>query len=347
MGDPRLLALPGLERMQTGLNKQILPPPIHHLFGLAPTGLAPDQITFSMPCSPWLQSDAGVYFAGTAALVADAALGGAVMAPLGPGDVVVTSDLSMNFLRPVGVGSGELVCRAKPIEVGRTLGLAEGVVEDGQGRLVAHCTTRCFVVHLDVPEMTESIELPEIELPVYDTPDPYLRELPDEATRPDLYETQQFLEIVKGLQEGRPPAPFVHLFAGQGIDAEPGAFRGRFAATPWMASYAGSVYGGVLAFMADTFLTGAFSTTLDTHEIAATLDLKVQFVRPVWPDGGLLSGEARVVHRGKRFVAAQGEIKNARGKTVVLMTSSAAIRTGRSWGAMVVADDAMAPAEGG
>jgi uncharacterized protein (TIGR00369 family) len=171
--DPTLLGLPGVDRVRAGIKQQMLPPPIHHLFGLRPVNASPASVTFSMPCSPWLQTDAGAFFAGTAGLVADAALGGAVMAPLGPGKIVVTSDLSFNFLRPIGVSSSHLIARARPIEIGRSLGLAEALVEDGHGRIVAHCTTRCFVVSMDSPDSIE--EPPEVKEPVYDTPDPYER----------------------------------------------------------------------------------------------------------------------------------------------------------------------------
>src|SRR5688572_4735641 len=117
--DPSLLALSGLDRMRASFRGQMAPQPIHHLFWLEPVSASPAAVTFMMPCSPWLQTDAGVFFAGTAALVADAPLGGAAMTGLGPGQIVVTSDLSFNFLRPVDTRSERLIARARPVEVGR------------------------------------------------------------------------------------------------------------------------------------------------------------------------------------------------------------------------------------
>lgn len=337
--DPKLLGLSGLERMRAGLKQMMPPPPIHHLFGLRPISVGAASVTFSMPCSEWLQSDVGVYFAGASALVADAPLGSAVLAPLGPGQIAVTSELSFNFLRPVGPSSRHLVCRARPIEVGRTLGLAEGLVEDGQGRLVAHCTTRCFIQSLPFEPL--DADPPAVEWPEYDTPDPYLRPIPPGAVAPEEYDRLTFLEVIEKRRREDRPGPFAELFAITSVAAEPGSFGTTFRATPWMSSPAGSVYGGVLAFMADGALTGAFSTTLSTEETAATLDLKVQFLRPVWPDGRELTTTAEVVHRGRSFAVAQGEIVNADGKKVVLMTSSATIRSGGSWGSLVVADEAV------
>ena len=337
--DPKLLALSGLERMRAGFNRTMPRPPISHLFGLLPIAAGPASVTFTMPCSDWLQSDAAVYFAGTSALVADGALSGAVLAPLGPGQVCVTSELSFNFLRPVGPWSGHLVCRARAIEVGKTVGLAEGLVEDGQGRLVAHCTTRCFIMSMPFEPLEG--DPPEVEEPTYDTPDPYLRPIRPGAVDPDEYDRSTFLEIVEKRTSGNTPAPFVELFAITHAEGQPGNFSISLKATPWLTSPTGSVYGGVLAFFADLALTGAFSTTLSTSETAATLDLKVQFLRPVWPDGRELTANARVVHRGRSLAVAQGEIVNEDGKKVVVMTSSAAIRSGGSWGSLVVADEAV------
>ena len=338
--DPRLLALSGIDRMRAGFKRQMVPPPIHYLCGTRPVSVSPASVTFSMPCSEWLQSDAGVYFAGTAALVADNALGGAVLAAVGPGQVIVTSDISFNFLRPVGVQSGQLICRARPIEVGRTLGLAEGLVEDGFGRIVAHCTTRCFVLDFGVPD--EDGDIPAVEWPEYDSPDPYRRPLRQGAVNPSVYDEMKFLDVLQDRHDNpRPLSPIGELLGATGFGAEEGRFWATHRANPWMTTPAGTVFGGVLAVIADATLTGAMSTTLDTNEVAAPLDLKVQFVRPVWPDGREIRSEARIVHRGKSFAAAQGEIKNADGKTVVLMTSSAVIRKGGSWGSMVVADEAV------
>lgn len=340
--DPSLLSLSGVDRMRAGFRQQMPPPPIHHLLGLTPVSASAAAVTFSMPSSPWLQTDAGVFFAGTAALVADAPLGGAVMGPLGPGEYVVTSDLSFNFLRPVGTSSGRLISRARPIEIGRSLGLAEGIVEDGFGHLVAHCTTRCFITKVETAALEG--ELPTVEAQTYETPDPYLRPIREGAVRPEVYDRMTFLEILKDRESSdAPPPPFVDLFGSKNYGGEEGRFWGEFPASPWFSSPAGTMYGGILAYVADTSMTGAVSTTLTTTESAATLDLKVQFIRPVWPDGRDLRAEAHVTHRGRSFAVTHATITNADGKVVVLATSSAAIRSGQGWSSFAVADEAEIP----
>ena len=327
--------------MRAVFRNQMARPPIHHLFGLEPVTTGAASTTFSMPASPWLASLPGPYFPGTAALVADAPLGSAVLAVLGHGKLVVTSDISFNFLRPMSVESGYLNCRARPIEVGRRLGLAEGMVEDGRGKAVAHCTTRCFILPIDVPMATE--DLPTIEEETYDTPDPYQRPLPAIELPDDLWE-RPFLEIIDMINRGeieRPP--FAQLFNISDFQGEPGRFSSTMPATAWHTSPGGTVYGGLIAFFVDTVLTGAFSTMLSPDEVTASLDLRVQFLRPTHPDGRKLTAQAEVVHRGRTFITAEVKMTNEDGKLVAFGTSSAAIIQGRSWSSFAVADEA--PAE--
>ena len=344
--DPALLASSGLDRMRAVFHNHMPPPPIHHLFGLEPVSASPASVTFSMPCSSWLQTDAGVFFAGTAALVADAPLGGAVMAGLGPGQIAVTSDLSCNFLRPVDVRSERLIARARPIEVGRTLGLAEGLVEDVHGRLVAHCTTRCFVISMDPPKVEG--DPPTVEEKHYEEPDPYLRPVPGGAVDPSHWDEKSFTEILEMQISGElDPPPFVLLLGGNPPRIDEEGFHVTVPSTPWFSSPSGTIYGGLLAYIADIALTGAIGTTLDRDETSAALDLKVQFLRPAFPDDRDLVASAHVMHRGRSFATAQAQIKNADGKVVALATSSATIHKGRSWSSFAVADDAAAPEQTG
>ena len=340
--DPSLLALSGLDRMKAGFRQQMPAPPIHYLFGLMPVSAGAASVTFTMPASPWLQSSAGVFFAGTSALVADAPLGGAVMAPLGPGKVVMTSDLSLNYLRPIDPASGHLIARARPIEVGTRVGLAEGLIEDARGRLVAHATTRCFVVSMDVPPLEG--DLPLVEPPVYDTPDPHARPLPPGAVLTDEWNRYTWDEIFEMQRRGDiPPPPFAQLFGMEDPEGGNGKFSTTMRATPWLTSPGATLYGGVLAYFADCAMAGAFSSTLDKDQIVASLDLKVQFVRPAWPDGKKLRCDAHVVHAGRTFIAAQAEIIHENGKTIALATSSGTIISGRSWSSFTVVDEAPSP----
>lgn len=335
--DSRLLGLSGLESMRAAWGQRVPAPPIHYLLGLRPVAVGPAGVTFAMPASPRLRSDAGVFHAGTSTLVADAALAGAVQVTLPPGAVVATSDLTMNFLRPVDVDSGRLIARARPIDVGDSLGLSECTIEDSRGRLIAHATTRCYVIRIDTPAASEDLpELPDVS---YDTPHPYQRPAPPPLAA--KWGQRTFVEVVAAKRRGElPPAPCSQLLGCDDPAAQDGVAALSLRASPWLASPAGTVYGGVLAFLADMVLTGAASTTLPHGTICSPLDLKVQFVRPVRPDGHRLRATATVTHRGRRFATAHAEIVGEDGEPVALAMSSMVIVEGRSWASLAVADHA-------
>jgi uncharacterized protein (TIGR00369 family) len=249
--------------------------------------------------------------------------------------MVATSDLTFDFLRPVDVASGQLVARASPIDVGDSLGLAEGSIEDGRGRLIAHATSRCFVIRIDAPALAE--DLPQLPQPSYGTPDSYQRPAPPPLA--GAWGKRPFVEVVAAKQRRELPlAPCSQLLGCTDPTAQEGVAALSLTATPWLASPAGTVYGGVLALLADIVLTGAVATTLLPGTICSPLDLKVQFVRPVWPDGHQLRATATVAHRGRRFATAHAEIVTEDGRTVALAMSSVVIVEGRSWGSLAVAD---------
>lgn len=331
---PGFLALTGLERMDAALKGLMPKPPIRHLFGLAPHSSDAESSTFVMPSSPWLQTGAGVFLPGTAALLADAPLGSAILTGLGPGQIAVTSDLTLNYLRPMFPSSGLLSSRARPIEVGRRLALAEAVIEDGSGKAMAHSTTRCFIQSLPVPDE----DIPSsIDEPVYGSPDPYERPLTTGTIPPDVWATKSFLEICDMLRNGDlPTPPFVELFGLSDPLAKEGYFESTAPSSPWFTSPAGTIYGGFLAYFADSVLTGAVNTVLPPNTTFASLDLKVSFLRPVMPDGRSITASASVIHRGRSLVVAEGQIVNADGKVVVKATSSAVVMEGRSWMGAVI-----------
>ena len=59
------------------------------------------------------------------------------------------------------------------------------------------------------------------------------------------------------------------------------------------------MHGGILCDLADATMGIAFMSTLHGRQSAATAELKINFLRPVWK--GRLVAVARVVHRGRRL----------------------------------------------
>ncbi|HEX9774151.1 MAG TPA: PaaI family thioesterase [Actinomycetota bacterium] len=340
--DPAVVALPGTARMGTPSKAVIPRPPIHHLFGLVPVDAGPGTSTFEMPASPWLQTSAGVFFGATAALVADAPLGGAILSEIQPWHVVTTSELSLSFLRPATVASAKLTSRASLIGLGRSQGLAEATVNDAEGRLLAHSTSRYFILALPPQEGVVPPEPAPIEDPVFDTPDPWARPIPPALVDPDLLElcrTKPGLELMTaGLHGTIPPPPFAVLFGIGLTDVREGTVSAALRATEWLASPARTVYGGVLAFLADMAMTSAVTTTLPAASSCATLDITLHFLRPGICDGRDITVSGEVVHRGRTLAVTRAQVANADGKPLVVATGSSMVLEGRPWADVAVAD---------
>jgi uncharacterized protein (TIGR00369 family) len=326
-----VLGLPGLDRMRAVLDGKLPPPPIHYLSGLSPVEAGPGTATFAMPATGWFLTPTGVFSPGVMAWVADAPLGSAISTGLAPGRILVTSDLSMNFLRPASPASERLVARARLIHAGRSLGLSEVTVEDGRGRLLGHGTSRCFLFDAMSPPPEPPRELSWTP-PRYETPDPYQRPPAGDVLPQRVWDTMSGIEVMRSLIEGRlPPPPVYYLLGGRFVEASEGAAVFAAPATEWLASPARAVYGGAVAAIADIALAGAVQTTVPAGTAFSPLDLKVNFLRPVYPDGTDLTARAAVIHRGRSLAVASAEVASAEGKVVAVATGSTVVLPGRPW----------------
>jgi uncharacterized protein (TIGR00369 family) len=137
---------------------------------------------------------------------------------------------------------------------------------------------------------------------------------------------------MRGIMAGDlPEPPWSYLFGMRLREVEEGRAVFAFPASEWLASPARALYGGALANAMDVALAIAVQTTVPAATAFSALDLKVNYIRPVFPDGRDLVAEARVVHRGRSLCVSSGEIRNADGKVVVLATGSTLILPDRPW----------------
>ena len=83
--------------------------------------------------------------------------------------------------------------------------------------------------------------------------------------------------------------------------------------------------------LADAAINTAVTTTLDPGTSFSTLDLKVNFLRPVTPDGRDLVIRANVEQRGRTIAVSTARIDDPDGKRVAMASGSAIISEGRPW----------------
>lgn len=78
---------------------------------------------------------------------------------------------------------------------------------------------------------------------------------------------------------------------------------------------AGNLQGGVMAAFADALLGGAAAAHLPEERYPALAEMKISIFRPA-PAGTKLTGEGKVLKRGKRVLFVEAEIADAEGRLV-------------------------------
>ncbi len=131
-----------------------------------------------------------------------------------------------------------------------------------------------------------------------------------------------FLERARKIISGEIPRPPIGRTLGFAI-VEIGPDRAAFemeAAADRHANPMGTLHGGVLCDISDAAMGMAWASELEERESFTTLELKINFLKPVW--NGKLRAEARVVKRGKSVGLVECDVRNAEGDLVAHATST-------------------------
>jgi uncharacterized protein (TIGR00369 family) len=75
-----------------------------------------------------------------------------------------------------------------------------------------------------------------------------------------------------------------------------------------------SVHAGFAATLLDTALGAAIFSTVAKGEGWTTLELKLNLVRAMTQDTGLVRAEGRVIHRGRSIATSEGDLKDGAGR---------------------------------
>jgi uncharacterized protein (TIGR00369 family) len=106
------------------------------------------------------------------------------------------------------------------------------------------------------------------------------------------------VERVRLAIEGKLPPPPVAQLVGFAVTAVgDGTASAEMEATERHANPMGTLHGGILCDISDAAMGVAYASTLQPVESFTTLELKINFLRPIWT--ARLRAEARVVKRGK------------------------------------------------
>jgi uncharacterized protein (TIGR00369 family) len=122
------------------------------------------------------------------------------------------------------------------------------------------------------------------------------------------------------MESRQPLMPITALLGMSLRSVEQGEAVIEYEAAERHANAMGTLHGGVLCAMADTAMGVAFYTALEEGESLTTLELKINYLKPVWK--GKLTAAARVVKRGKTVGLMECDILDEEGQLVARASST-------------------------
>ncbi len=135
------------------------------------------------------------------------------------------------------------------------------------------------------------------------------------------------LEVLRLVVSGElPQPPMARLMDIQLVEVAHG--KAVFASTPGEYHYnpLGSVHGGFGATLLDSATGCAVHSTLNAGDAYTTLELKINFLRPLTHATGAVRGMGAVVYSGRTTALSEGRLEDASGKLYALATSTSLIR---------------------
>ena len=114
--------------------------------------------------------------------------------------------------------------------------------------------------------------------------------------------------------------PVARLIGFEARDIANGRATVVLTAGPEHANPMGTLHGGILCDIADAAMGMAFASTLDTGESFTTVELKINFFRPVWQ--AQLTAEGTVVKRGRTMGYVECSISDEQNRLVAKATST-------------------------
>jgi uncharacterized protein (TIGR00369 family) len=125
---------------------------------------------------------------------------------------------------------------------------------------------------------------------------------------------------------GRRGMPVGELIGFKLVETGDGRALVTLEAGPQHANPMGTLHGGILCDIADAAMGIAFNSTLEVTESFTTIELKINFFRPVWKSQ--LKAEGKVVRRGNSVGYVECEVTDQNGKLVAKASSTCLVLRG-------------------
>ena len=128
------------------------------------------------------------------------------------------------------------------------------------------------------------------------------------------------LEQLERMRARLATVPFARLLGLELVSASPGVATLKLVIRPELTQNYGILHGGAMASLIDTATAFAIVSQLTQPEKFTTVDLTVNYLRPV--SEGALTCTARVVRAGRRLLTLSAEVHDESGKLAAIAVST-------------------------
>ena len=131
----------------------------------------------------------------------------------------------------------------------------------------------------------------------------------------EIWQREKPLDVFRKMVARELPAPpIAESFDFLLTEIEAG--RAVFEGTPHGRFYnpLGTIHGGFITTLLDSAMACAIHSTLDAGKGSTSVEIKVNFVRPIFEKTGALRAVGEVVSAGRQIASAEGKLLGADGK---------------------------------
>lgn len=142
----------------------------------------------------------------------------------------------------------------------------------------------------------------------------------------EKFKSQRPLDVLRArVAERAPFAPIAQTMGFTLVEVAEG--RAVFELTPAEYHYnpVGIVHGGVAATMLDSAVGIAILSSLPAGMTFTTLEIKVNYLRPMTAATGPVRAEGKVIHLGRQTAVAEGRVTGADGKLYAMASTTCMI----------------------
>lgn len=137
----------GMEVLDTVLRGDMPVPPLLTVLGIRPVEHEEGRAVLTVDLAEQHSNNGGfVAHGGLAATLIDSAAWLALHSTMPPKAFCSTAQMSINYVRPLKIGSNDVRAEGRIVHRGRKAATAEATVTDGEGLLCAQGTITCLII---------------------------------------------------------------------------------------------------------------------------------------------------------------------------------------------------------